>query len=139
MMDALTHYVRSVINDPFEWGTHDCLTFATEAVRVFSGTGYGFFPVGVLSGYSTKSEASERYVEMQQMLGYDNVIDAIDARFDRLTTLYPPHGTLVARPVRAGPLNYAFGISINGNLALMTLDGIVKAAPDASDIYWEVA
>lgn len=134
-MDNLERYVRSKITDLFMWGTHDCLTFANGAVEAV--TGGKVFEVW-LSGYSTERAALLRYECFLRDSGYKNIIDAVDSKFDRLMTLHPPHGTLVARPVMGNVLGYAFGISINGNIALMSEDGIIRVVPDIADIYWSL-
>lgn len=134
-MDNLERYVRSKITDPFVWGTHDCLTFANGAVEAV--TGGKMFEVW-LNGYSTEHAALMRYERFRRDSGYENIIDAVDSKFDRLITLHPPHGTLVARRITGNVLGYAFGVSINGNIALMSEDGVMRAAPNIADIYWSL-
>lgn len=135
MGDRLTEYVRSRVDDPFEWGRHDCLTFAAECVRIQTGT----TPFREwVSGYDDAPSALRRYSRLRRNSIHADIIEGVDAVFERENTLYPDHGMLVARPANYGVLDWTFGVVVNGNPVLMTDEGVVRFTTEIDDLHWRV-
>lgn len=80
----VTHHIRL----PFKWGEHDCCTFCSGAVAEVIGER----PFAeMLGGYSTRLGAIRRV----RKLGYDNVLQILDERFERIDPRMAQRGDIV--------------------------------------------
>lgn len=134
-MDALTAYVQAQMGKPFAWGRRDCITFAGQALQA----SVGINPFDYWFGkYDDITGAIRTFAEFKRSEGC-SASDWISARYDRVLTLYPKHGMLVARRTKTGPLNEAFGVVVNGACAFVSQEvGVVLIGTDVEDKYWSV-
>ena len=135
-MGRLTEYINSKRGKPFVWGKNDCLSFVNGAVRAMTGE---WLCGERLRGYSTERGALLRYERFRRKTGHADIVAAMDDKFDRLLTLHPPHGAVVARPLDGGAvLGYSFGVIFGSRPVFVGPNGMEQTMPDVNDIYWMV-
>lgn len=136
-MDSdLMSYIRSVSGKPFKWGSHDCLSFANECVRIQRGRG---FVDEWMGGYSTPVGALAKYKrEQKRRDDYDTIVDVADDRLLPVETLHPRTGMIVARKTKGVGLGYAFGVVVSIHNVFVGHDGLEVTAQEAGDLYWSV-
>lgn len=130
MGSQLTEYLASCEGKPFEWGGNNCVSF----VRGFVPS----IPADWAEGYDDAVSARHAYRRMLSEYGHDNIIDALDARFERVLTLHPEDGMICARREN-GPLRYALGLTFGQCCVFLSEDGPVRSDVDVSDMFWRVA
>lgn len=138
MAHDLWSYVASVQNVPFEWGKHDCLTFANECERLQGGQG---FADEWLCGYDSAMGAAKKYLrERRAHQFYTSIIDVANDRMCREMTLHPSPGMICARLSDTVGIGYTFGVvSASGSLLYVGEDGLESHDVTASDMFWSVA
>ncbi len=133
-LDRFYAFVESVRDVPFEWGTHDCITFANSAVRCYRGHG---FCDDWLGGYSTELGAACHAKRLLHLNGFPGIIEAVDTRLKRIQTRYPSRGCVVARRTK-GVLGFAFGVVVSDRIAFVGATGLDMSKKDQIDVYWSV-
>lgn len=132
-MGNLIEYLRSIADKPFQWGVHDCLIFANDAVKAQRGTGWADEWVG---GYATARQALVKYRRAQRLHGtYDTIIDAADDRLWREATLHPAPGNVVAFRGDSA-LGWTFGIGTARGIAVVGDNGLEFVGITNDAIVW---
>lgn len=131
----LVNFVNSVRKQPFTWGEHDCLTFANNCVKEQRGDG---FDDNYLQGYDTVEGAVSVYEQWLEDTGYSNIVEGLDAKFERVTG-FPPRGSIVAMPTENGAVfPYSFGIMVTRKAAFVAKDGIIMVTPNDTFLAWRI-
>lgn len=129
-MGQLSEYITAVQGKPFEWGKHDCLTFANEVARRCGRV----FADDFLHGYDSARSAAKAYAKAKRGR-YANIIEMVNDRLDAFTGLFPPNGSVVARE-SLGPLGYVFGVAWNGGALFVGDNGLELRPLAISDRFW---
>lgn len=132
-MGSLIAYLDAVERVPFKWGSHDCLTFTNEAVRIQRGRGWAD---EWLDDYSNPKAALLKYRREQlKRDDYQTIIDVADDRLCRQSTLHPSFGSVVARPAY-GPLGWVFGVVGHGRSFFVGDAGLEVLDLRHDDLFW---
>lgn len=133
----LAEYIDGLRNISFSWGSNDCITFTNAATKIITGKGYCDDWIG---DYTNGSGAFKHYRRKLSEQGYDDIIDALDDRLDRLDAKYPPRGTLVGRKSDDvnGVLPIALGVAVSDLVAFLTADGLLLFELIETDLFWSV-
>lgn len=131
----LAKYVGSVLNIPFKWGEHDCVTFANKAGVAQTGKGFADEFIG------RHKSAKGAYIAHQRFLrntGYKDIIEGFDDRLKRLVAKYPPIGVIVASPSKKDDsvMPWTFGVVIGRDLAFVGKNKLVLYPPSDDMMYW---
>lgn len=130
MGSELRRYLASCEESPFDWSGNNCVSF----VRGFVPS----VPVDWAVGYSDAVEARHAYRRMLSEYGHDSILEALDARFERVLTLHPEDGMICARREN-GPLRYALGLTVDQVCVFLADDGPRRFDVEAGDLFWRVA
>lgn len=133
----LFDYIETVQDEPFEWGYHDCLTFANTCVQMQIGSG---FCDEYLHRYDSAKNALVEYRKFNTRSEYKDFLDAVDSRLTRIYTEYPPRGTIVGRDMGEDKvvLPIAFGVVVSDLAAFVGNKGLVFLPTEKPDIFWSV-
>lgn len=102
--DSLQTYLDRVREQPFEWGTHDCVTFACGAIKAITRVDLIDTHVGT---YSTKKEAAQKLRD----LGHGTLIRAVTSALGKsVHTAQAGRGDIVLR--RDGN-NFSLGVAVS--------------------------
>jgi hypothetical protein len=119
-------YLASVRHRPFQWGAHDCVIFARDAVAAYTGKAH------TLPAYTTLREA---VIAARNM----SIVEELDRRFARCRHV-PPVGSLVAVVDSDAPgIGYRLGVVVSDKAAFVSPSGLTfaKLRPN-TDLYWTV-
>jgi len=132
----LVKFIKEVMNKPFTWGEHDCLTFANNAV--IAQRGYGFADK-YLGKYKTVIGATGAYGRWLESSGCSNIVEGLDQQFERVEG-FPPRGSIVAMPAPQGAVfDYSFGVMASQFAAFVAEEGLVMVKPTNEFIAWRVS
>ena len=134
---ALSQYLDEVREKPFVWGSHDCMTFANDCVRV---QGQEPFADDWKGNYKTPSQALIHYRRKLRGNNRLDIIDAIDHRLKRIKTNVPPRGSIVAKPVSDSEAftGFALGVAVSHLAAFVGPTGLIFFPIESRDIFWSV-
>ena len=131
----LGNYIDAVRSEPFNWGTHDCLSFANNAVAEQRGSG---FADDFLGGYTTAQGALLKYQRWLRHSHFTDLLHGLDSRLYRIESKYPPRGAVAAMPVSGEVLPVAFGV-VAGRLCCFVGDnGLQFMTPRDGFLFWGV-
>ena len=119
-MGQLDEFLLNRSEKEFNWSDNNCLRFVHDALAYM---GKDNIPSEWCMGYDSKLSASKVYKRNLRKYGFKNIIEAMDDRFDRILTLHPKDGMIVARKVQ-NIMGYAFGIAYNKNCVCVTEQGL---------------
>lgn len=78
-MDILDDFVERKLQEPFKWGSNDCIVFANEAVKIATGIDH------------TKDigtwDSPETVKKLMKKLNYTSMFDIFDVRFRQHTNI----------------------------------------------------
>lgn len=131
----LAKWIDTMRDRPFQWGPHDCITFANNAAIQMRGFG---FADEFLDGYTTQRGAMLKYQRFLRESRYTDLIDGLDDRLTRLNTNYAPRGSVVAMP-QDGVLPLSFGVQLGKHCAFVGDNGLVLSYPERNFLYWGLA
>ena len=136
----LAKYIDECRGKAFDLGSHDCMIFASDCVRVQ--TGQDVF-VDFRGDYSTPLGALMHYRARAKGLGFPDgasVIDILDDRLARFEGPYPPRGCITARDVTDQNVGagYALGVRLRRHSAFLYQTGMVFLDREPDDLYWSV-
>lgn len=135
-MGNLARFLTEVSDRPFQWGRHDCLTFADRAVTLQRGRG---FVTEWLGHYSSGRAALLRYRRFAAgSRRYADLIEVADDRLYRKMTLHPDFGDVVARPTEGKGIGLAFGVATPRGVAFVGDFGLEFKALEPFDKVWGV-
>lgn len=120
-------YLRNYPCEPLVPGENDCLTFTDGAWRAMHG--HGWAAADWIGQYASQGRFLGRH-SLIKTFGFDNILEAIDARLCRVAHV-PPFGALVAAPGR-GVFGQALGICTGHHAAMIGKDGLCRI--DIQDI-----
>lgn len=132
---SLAKFVGSVLEKPFAWGSHDCITFANNAAIAQTGKGFADEFIG---RHKTARGAYLAYQRFLRKSGYGDLIEGFDDRLSRVKTSYPPRGCIIASPSKKDDdvLPWIFGVSVGRDLAFVGENKLVYYPQSSSMIYW---
>tara|TARA_R110002167_G_scaffold72231_2_gene203356 strand:- start:1872 stop:2300 length:429 start_codon:yes stop_codon:yes gene_type:complete len=134
--DRLNTYIDDVRELRFQWGANDCLTFANTAHEAMTGSR---FAPDWSGNYRTAHTAKRWYSELLEKQGFSTIIEAIDARLERLHVSLPPRGSIVGRTEGFGAVTeVALGVCVGEKVAFISRDGVVFLTVQSDDIFWAV-
>jgi hypothetical protein len=136
----LAKYIDECRGKAFELGSHDCMIFASDCVRVQ--TGQDVF-VDFRGDYSTPLGALMHYRAKAKGLGYADgasVIDILDDRLARFEGPYPPRGCITARDVTDQNVgaDWMLGVRLRRDSAFLSPDGMIFLDREPADLFWSV-
>ena len=124
----LSEYLKAVANEPFKWGSHDCLTFTNGAWKAMYGYGWADDWLG---RYMKATEYGDRPLRPDQLraeFGYFAFSKAVDERLQRAGPI-PPRGALVAtKKVERMAIGYGLGICVGSKAAFLSRSGVVYSS-----------
>lgn len=134
----LAKWIDAMRDKPFQWGPHDCITFANNAAIQMRGFG---FADEFLDGYTTQRGAMLKYQRFLRESCYTDLIDGLDDRLTRLNTNYAPRGAISAEVAKDenSVLPFRFGVSIGKYIAFVGDDGLVLEYPSENMLYWSLS
>jgi len=128
-------FVESVRHKQFEWSKNDCLSFVGGCLEAQTGEN----KINDWSGnYSTRWGAFLNYRRKLNQFGFDSIIDALDAKFQRQDLKLPPRGSIVLRRQKTAVMSFVFGIVLSEYAAFVGSDGLVFTLIDDDDLFWGV-
>ncbi len=117
----LTAYLKEVMDEPFRWGVHDCLTFTNEAWRRMYGHGWGD---DLLGRYMRDGKPLGRDA-MREEYGFNSLCDLLSLRLAKVDFV-PPAGALVTtKQTRRWVTGVAMGICTGTRGAFVGDFGVV--------------
>ena len=132
MESQLTRYVAKHRDLPFGWRDNNCMSFVSGALEA---CGLSGLPREWCSGYTTTKEALQAYRAALAAYGHDNIVSAMDARYERVLTLYPIDGMICSRKT-SDVMGRGFGIVLRGGCVFLTSDGARWAHVEPADLFW---
>lgn len=128
----LNAYLRQVIDKPFAWGEHDCLTFTNTAWAEMHGVGYADDWLGQ---YMRNGKPIGKK-SLQKAYGFDTLEDALDERLQRLDHV-PPYGALVTSSrIKRYATGAALGIACGVRACFVAERGVVYTPIDEIKGAW---
>lgn len=134
---SLAKYLDDIRSAPFCWDSHCCLKFTNDCVKIVRGFGFADDWIG---GYKTGVAARKHYKTLLVKQGHKSIIQAMDARLERVDTAFPVRGTVVGRPQSEarGVTPIALGIVASDCAAFIGEQGLLLSPIEASDYLWSV-
>jgi hypothetical protein len=124
----LDRYIRDNKDKPFDWETHNCLTFVDGLYKVDQEW---------LKGFSNPRDALKLYRRLQDNSPEDNILDAFDNLFEPVLTLHPQEGWIVFRPCGGSVLGGSFGLYYRNSCVFVGEKGLEFTNPQNQDLYWK--
>jgi len=135
----LSEYIDDCRDRPFEWGKHDCLTFANNCIKAQMIDGA---LDDLLGDYNCAKSALFRFKRRGKELGYntkDAIISALNDRLKRLETQYPPRGSITARRDDIDTTTgWMLGVVMRRQSAFVGPQGLVFMDREPDDLFWSV-
>ena len=103
----LHDFVDGVKRQPFDWGTHNCATFAAGAVEAMTGE-------RLVKGYRFKTERGA--LSAMKRAGFDNLADMAASKLEEIHISQAQLGDIAAIPADT-PFGFVLGI-VNGEMIL---------------------
>lgn len=132
MESQLTAYIARHRDKPFRWRDNNCLSFVSGALEA---CGLPGLPRDWCEGYITTREALRSYRKALAVYGHGDIIEAMDARYERVMTLHPRDGMICARKAN-DVMGYGFGVALRSGCVFLTADGARWADVEAGDLFW---
>lgn len=130
--ESLNAYLAQVRDVPFEWGSHDCLTFTNNAFHEMYGKGWADDWLG---RYMVDGRPMRRY-ELKKEFGFSNFINAVDTKLERVDHV-PPLGALVlTRQAQRWIIGGAMGICTGTKCVFLSKQGVLYLPLDAIEQAW---
>jgi hypothetical protein len=104
---SLHVYVDAVKRSPFDWGAHNCATFAAGAVEAMTGE-------NLAKGYRFKTERGALSAMMRE--GFNNLADMAASKLPEIHISQARIGDIAAIPTDT-PFGFVLGI-VNGEMIL---------------------
>lgn len=132
MESQLVDYISRHRDLPFDWSNNNCLSFVSGALEA---CGLPGLPKDWCKGFSTTREALRAYRTALNAYGHGDIIEAMDARYERVLTLHPRDGMICARKTE-DVMGYGFGVVLRGGCVFLTSEGAKWADVEAGDMFW---
>lgn len=128
----LNEYLKSVREETFVWGQHDCLTFTNDAYRAMYGEGWADDWLG---RYMDETKVFRRS-ELKKEFGYSNFENAVDDKLHRVPSV-PPLGALVTtKKARKWVTGVAMGVCTGSKAVFLDKVGLTYLPLDDIDKAW---
>ena len=131
-------YIEDVRTKPFYWGSHDCVVFANQIVKVQTGKG---FLDDDMPDYDTAIRANRTYQSILTKMKVTNLKEAIDTKLKRFIGIVPPKGSIVCKEYRQR-IEYGIGynlvVAIDTKAAFLSENGLEFIRIRAGDVFWTV-
>jgi hypothetical protein len=132
--ERLNAYLKSVRNEPFKWGHHDCLTFTNSAFRAMYGAGWADDMLGRYMG--PDGAPIGRRNDLRRIFGYTTFDTAVDDRLTRIGYV-PPRGALVTTThSQRWVIGVAMGISVGASAVFLSKQGLLYLPIELIDKAW---
>ena len=130
----INQYIEAVRHKPFQWGRHDCLSFANDCSKIVAGKP---FADDWLGQYDDAISALRWYKRLLKKYGFSDIIEATDARLKRSDLRFPPIGSLAGKTDKAHTVTeVAFGVCIGTRVAFLSDEGLIFLPISQNDIFW---
>jgi len=130
--ESLNAYLKQVRDIPFEWGSHDCLTFSNNAFHAMYGEGWADDWLGryMVDGRPMRKS------ELKREFKFSNFTDAVDDKLHRIDYI-PPLGSLVTtRQAQRWVTGVAMGICTGTKCVFLSKQGVLYLPLDAIEQAW---
>ena len=128
-------FVEDMRHNQFKWGQNDCLSFVGGCLKAQTGQN----KIADWQGtYTTRWGAFLNYRRKLNQFGFDSIIDALDARFERQDLKLPPRGSIILRPQKTAVMSFVFGVVLSEYAAFVGSDGLVFTLVESDDLFWGV-
>lgn len=129
-MGRLEEYIEANRDKPFDWKTHNCLSFvAGYHQQRIKGKWY--------SGFDDPKGALKLYRNLRRNSQYYDILEAFDNIFDPQETLHPRDGFIVFRKGDGDILGGSFGLVYRNACVFVGDCGLEFLPPKLSDMYWK--
>ena len=129
--DKVNLYLREVVDKPFEWGTHDCLTFTNGAWKVMYGYGWADDWLGryMIDGRPMRKD------EMRKAFKFSTFEQGLRSKLT--PSERPVFGSLVTtRKAQRWIIGSAMGISLGSRCVFLSKDGLIKLNIEDVESSW---
>lgn len=130
----LNRYVLEVRDAPFEWGKHDCLSFANGAVAAQTGQGFADEWIGKAKTARDALRLYRGHLESEGLLCGPDALDQWMVRGKG----WPSRGNIVARRVQKFATGYALGVCLGDKIAFLGRDCMQFLPMEKEDHSWVV-
>ena len=130
--ESLNAYLKEVRDIPFEWGSHDCLTFTNTAFHRMFGEGWADDWLGryMVDGRPMRKS------QLKREFKFSNFTDAVDDRLERINHV-PPLGSLVTtKQAKRWVTGVAMGICTGTKCVFLSKQGVLHLPLDAIEQAW---
>lgn len=130
--ESLNDYIKEVRDIPFEWGSHDCLTFTNDAFHRMFGEGWADDWLGryMIDGRPMRKS------ELKKEFKFSNFTDAVDDKLKRIDHV-PPLGALVTtKQAQRWVTGVAMGICTGTKCVFLSKQGVLYLPLDAIEQAW---
>jgi len=125
----LAAYIEEVRQMPFEWGKHDCFTFAVKCEEAISGVTR--FPELYKAEYHSQFGANKAFMKN----GYRGMIDCINRRCVQINPNMLQRGDWAAIDT---PDGLAIGVDVGGKIAAPSINGLVFFKTKDAKSGWSI-
>ena len=125
----LINYIEEVRHIPFQWGFHDCFTFAVKCEVAISGVTR--FPELYQANYNNSFGAKKAFLKN----GYRGMIDCINRRCVQVHVNMLQRGDWAALDM---PEGIAIGVCTGDKIAATSADGLVFFNLKAAKLGWSI-
>lgn len=128
----LNQYIREVRDQPFEWGAHDCLTFANSAVVAQTGQGFADQWIGKAKTARDAIRLYRAHIAAAEVTSGPAALDKLLRRVDG----WPSRGDITGRRVEKFATGYALGVCLGNKIAFPGWDGLQFFSMEKDDLVW---
>lgn len=119
---------------PFDWQDNNCLKFVSGGLEA---QGLQGLPSDWYCGFSGDRSAILHYRKTLKKYQKASIVEAFDDLFERVLTLHPTNGMIVARS-NGDLLGYACGLVFMDQCYFLNEQGLVATPIQPTDYYWRV-
>ena len=120
---------------PFDWRENNCMSFVSGALEA---CGLSGLPSAWCGGYANTKEALLSYRKALAAYGHEDIVSAMDARYQRVLTLYPTDGMICSRET-SDVMGRGFGIVLRGGCVFLTPKGAQWTQIEHDDLFWRAS
>lgn len=130
--ESLNAYLKEVRDIPFEWGSHDCLTFTNNAFHRMFGEGWADDWIGryMVDGRPMRKD------ELRKEFKFSNFTAAVNDKLKKINHV-PPLGALVTtKQSQRWVIGEAMGICTGTKCVFLSKQGVLHLPLDAIEQAW---
>ena len=130
--ESLNAYLKQVRDIPFEWGSHDCLTFTNNAFHAMYGEGWADDWLGryMVDGRPMRKS------QLKREFKFSSFTDAVDDKLHRIDYI-PPLGSLITtKQAQRWVTGVAMGICTGTKCVFLSKRGVLYLPLDAIEQAW---